>query len=713
MAILSDIRQKPIILIAIVGLALFAFVLNPSSLEKFFKANKVNEVGNVDGETISRQEFAQALDAYKAQVGNRVSEMQAAKTVWDNLVRKKIYEIQLAKAGVTIGEQDIMNALYETPSVKDNPRFLTAGLFDKDKFKEFLATMKDDPAQQASWAGWQNFMLSIKENLERTTYNNLVLNGLGASLKEGETKYLTENTRITGQYVYIPYTSIADSLITIKKSDVQKYIDNHKADYQVKESRDIKYVNFIIKATPKDEEAIKKEVAKLIDDRQEYSSVTKGDVTIKGLKNTEDYVGFLEENKSDISLDDTFKFKNEINAQIADKVMSGNKGDVFGPYKEGDYFKISKITEITKMPDSVKASHILIPFLGSRSATAETKQNEAAAKKTTDSILAVVKQSPSKFNDLAKQFSVDKSNADKGGELGWFTYSRMVPEFRDYCFTHKTGDLGVVKTQFGFHIVKIQNQKNIEKAVKLATYARKIEASEETENAIFQEAETFALEVSNGKKFDDVVSEKKLNSNPVIGIKALDENITGLGNQRQIINWAFDADSEVGSFKRFDTDKGYVVATVTAKTEEGLMPVEKAITSVRPILTKQKKTELINSKINGATLGDIAQNNKQMVKQMSDVTLASPTISGVGNEPNVVAAMQYAKENELYKGIEGNKGVFAFVVTKRTLPPSLPNYDSYRNRIASERKGESFAMYNALKSALNVEDNISNFYGIQ
>ncbi|MDY0780212.1 peptidylprolyl isomerase [Tenacibaculum sp. IB213877] len=711
MAILSKIRERSLFLILVIGLALFAFVLDPSSLSDFFNASKVNEVGEVNGEAITRQEFAEALENYKAQTGNRVSEMQAAKAVWNNLLRQKIYENQLTEAGITVGEADIMNALYEAPSVQGDPRFQTSGIFDKDKLKEHLATIKAD--RTAEWSAWQNYMASLKNNLQKTAYDNLVAAGLGASLKEGEAQYLTENTKVNSKFVYVPFSSVSDSLVTVGKSEVEGYINNHSDEFEVEASRDIKYVKFDIVPTEADEEAIKTEVAKLLNDREEYNAVAKGNITVKGLKSTTDYKTFLDENKSDVSLNENLQFKVQVPQTIAEDIFNGEEGDVFGPYKDNGFFKISKITEIARVPDSVKASHILIPFIGSRSADAEITQTEEQAKKTADSLLAVVKNSPSKFADLAKELSSDKGSAEKGGDLGWFTYNRMVPEFRDFSFENNKGDMGVVKSVFGFHIINIEDQKNFQNAVKLATFGRKIEASEATENAIFQDAETFALEVSKGTNFDELVKEKNVSSLPAVGLKALDENVPGLGNERQIITWAFDKDAEVGDYKRFDVNGGYVVATLTGKTEKGLMPVDKAVATVRPILVNEKKAEIIKNKLNGSTLDEIAKATNQTVRTAEGVNLQSPTITGVGFEPKVVGAMLNAKENEVFNKVVGDRGVFAFMVTGKELPTELPNYDSYRKRIANQRKNQSFKMYEAIKKASNIEDNMSSFYGIQ
>ncbi|UTD16300.1 peptidylprolyl isomerase [Tenacibaculum mesophilum] len=705
MAILSKIRERSMFLILVIGLALFAFVLDPSTISDFFSASKVNEIGEVNGEAISRQEFAEALEAYKAQTGNSMSEMQAAKAVWNNLIRQKIYKKQLEEAGITVGDVDILNALYETPVVQNDARFQTSGIFDKNKLKEHLATIKEENGQE--WAAWQNYMASIKSNIEKTTYDNLVAAGLGASLKEGESRYLTENTKVSGRYVYVPYTTIADSLVTLKKSDIQNYINEHQDAFQVEASRDINFVKFNIEPSAKDEEAIKANVAKLIDD-----SVV-NNTPVKGLKNTTNYNEFLEENDSDLRLDNSYKFKIQVPQVIAEEVFNGNEGDVFGPYKDAGFFKLSKITEVKQLPDSAKASHILIPFVGSASADATVVQTEGEAKKTADSLLAVVKADKSKFADLAKKMSSDQGSAEKGGFYDWFAYNRMVPSFRDFVFEGKEGDMGVVKTQFGFHVIKIDGQKNFQPVVKLATFGRKIEASEETENAVFQNAETLALELANGKAFEEAVKEKNLTSLPAVGLKSLDENVPGVGNERQIITWAFEPETEEGSYKRFDVEGGYIVAVLTAKTAKGLTPVDKAITSVRPILTNERKAKMIEDKMSGATLEEIAKSVNQSVRAATDVNLQSPTISGVGFEPKVVGAMMNAKENKVVKNVAGDKGVFAFVVEKREEPTALPNYDTYRKRIVAERQNKTFQMYEAVKKASEIKDNMSSFYGIQ
>lgn len=704
MAILSQIRERSMALILVIGLALFAFVLDPSSIEDFFNSTKVNTIGEVGGETISRKDFSEALEAYKAQVGNGITDMQASKTVWNNLVREKIYQNQLAEAGIEVGENDVWSALIENQSINTDQRFLnSAGMFDEGKLKEFLVLAKSDSPEV--WNTWSAFMGRIKTGLENTTYNNLITAGLGASLKEGEQEYLNNNTKITSQFVYVPFTTIQDSLVTVTKSEIEAYVKANPTNFKVDASSDLKYVKFDIIPTKGDEDAIEKEVADLLNDKD----------GVKGLRNTTDATVFVTENNSDLALDNSYNFKNTVSVAIADAVFNGEEGAVYGPYKDRGHFKISKVTEVVQISDSIKGAHILIPFIGSTSASQTTTKTDDQAKKSADSIFKLVRRNKKKFAAIADEINPDGTKG-KGGLIDWIpvnTAFSLDKNFGEGLFFGNKGDVKIVKTKFGYHIIRIDDTNKKQTAVKLATFARRIEASEATENTIFQNAETLALALENGSKFDDVVKEKGLISQSAFGLKMLDENVPGIGNQRDMVSWANKKENEVGAYKRFDTNNGHVVAVIINKTFKGLMSAARATSNVRPILLNEKKAAIITKTMNGATLADIATATKQIVRTASAVSMLSPIISGVGFEPKIIGAMFSGKENTVFNKVVGDKGVFAFVVTKREKPVALPNYDTVRKRISDTRKGQTSLMYNAIKETANVEDNRGAFYGIE
>jgi len=194
-------------------------------------------------------------------------------------------------------------------------------------------------------------------------------------------------------------------------------------------------------------------------------------------------------------------------------------------------------------------------------------------------------------------------------------------------------------------------------------------------------------------------------------IKVLQETVPGLQNQRQIVTWAFDDATKIGTSKRFDLDNGgFAVVILTGSTEKGLAPVKDVAAQVRPILVNQKKAEIIKSKMNGATLQEIVQATNAKVRNVASVTLESPTLSGVGKEPAVVGAMYVIKDNSIATKIVGNKGVFAVKTISKQLPVALPNYSASRANMTKEMQNKSNSLFTALKEASDVEDYRSNLY---
>lgn len=718
MAILSKIRDRSMFLILIVGLALFAFVLDPSSIQQFFSSSKVNSIGEVNGEDIDREEFAQQVEAYRTQSGGRATQMQAVNAVWSGMVAEKIFEDQLEKAGIVIGEKDIWDAMVALPEIQNSPLFKNeANLFDEEKLKEYIANMKDDAesGNTQAWMNWLSTEKNIKRNLQRQSYTSLVKAGLGASLEEGERDYLFNNTKMDAQFVYVPYTSIPDSLSYVSKEEIQKYLNDNTKRFKPEATRTLQYVKFDIVPSEEDDAEAKNLVESFINDKEEYSNAAKTTVKIAGLKNTTNYEEFLSNNRSDLAIDNGYKFKNQILAEVSDEVFNASIGDVVGPYKQNGYYKISKVVETVQLPDSVKSSHIIIPYAGTtRSTSTKTKEE---AKKTADSVYALVRNSKSKFTEIANEINTDGTKG-KGGDIGWVRKDQAFSpsfdrDFADFIYKNKVGSIQVVETAFGFHIIRIDEQTKPEKAVRLATFARLVEASEETENNIFEEAETLNANIAEGKDLNELATEKGYNVQTALNLKVLAEAIPGLGAQRQMVTWAFG--TQVGDSKRFDIDvngkRGYAVAILTGKTEEdGVVVSSDLLSKIRPELIDQKKAELIKKKMTGATLEEIAKNSGTNVRSASSVGLSSPLISGVGNEPAVVGAMSTIKLNEVSELINGEKGVFVVKVTKRDAPVDLENYDNFRKKIVGQLQGRSNQIFQVLEETADIKDNRGKFF---
>jgi len=710
MAILGKIRERSLFLIIVIALALFSFVIGDVFTGGGFGGSS-NSIGEVNGENINREEFVKLVDQAKAQNQNRGSQMQNVNAAWNNLIQKKVYKAQIEKSGISVGEKDVWDEIVAQYS--NSPQFKNeAGLFDEDKFKEFVAGINDakddDQQSKQAWLNWLEYEKNIKTNLEIRTYNSLITAGLGATLKEGERHYIANNTKLDLEYVYVPFTSIADSTITVTDDEILAYAKKYPNDYKAEASRDISFVKFDIKATSEDEQDIKSGLQKLIYDFEEYNKAAKSNMTVTGLANTVNVEEFFRNHNSDTPLNNNFTIKSKVNQAIADTLFNLNIGDVYGPYKENNYFKITKVVAVKQLPDSVKARHILIPFIGTTNDPAIT-QTEGQAKKMADSLLTIVKNDKSQFADLAKTISTDKGSGAKGGDLDWFTYERMVPEFRDYSFENKVGDVGIVKSQFGFHIIDIQEQKNHQKHVKLATFSREIVPSEETENAIFQKAETFTSQISEGKKFEDLAKNEKLTIQPVIGLKAMDERVSTLGLQRQIVTWAFNKDTKLNENKRFDVEKGYAIIKLTARNEKGLN-LGSAKSFIKTKLLNEKKSNSIKEKMKGNNLQDIAKLFNAKVQSSRAVSLGSPILTGAGRSEDIINTLITLPEGKLYKGVNSTNGVFSVKIVKKDNPKPLENYTSSKNTVWNLNKSKGSRVYNALKKSTNIQDNRADFY---
>ena len=706
MAVLENIRKRTTVLILIIGLALFAFVISGVFTSSNFGAGgKVGTtVAEINGHEISIDEFRQKVETASRRVGPTVSSMQVMNQVWENEVRNTILGEQFEDLGIGIEQDQIVDFL-RTTGYAQSPEFQNEnGVFDANKFRQTVLDWKtNNPLQYEAWLETEKEIIQLAKE---QTYFDLVKAGVGATLKEGELDYKLANEKMDIKYVRVPYTSIPDSTITVTKSEIADYISKHKEDYKQDPARDIRFVYFDEKPSEADELAIKKGVTDLLDDTVEYNSQTDRNDTILGFRNTKDVAAFLDRN-SDVKFDTIYKAKKNLPSSVADSLMNLKVGEFYGPYKDAGSYKISKMMG-RKPNGSVKASHILISYEGATRASADVKRTKEEAREEANRLLREAKKSDVVFAELARDNS-DGPSAPNGGDLGYFQEGTMVPKFNDFAFGNPVGTIGLVETDFGFHVIKIDDKEDI---VQIATLSREIVASEETTNKLFTDATKFEMEtLEDESAFSEIAKKSDYLVRPVNKIKALDENLPGLGAQRSIVQWAFNEDTEVGDIKRFNVNNGYAVVQVTGSYEEGLMSPEDASATVLPLIRKERKAAQIIAANKGKAMDAIASSNNVSVSTASALTVKSPTIPGAGSEPVVVGAAYGMKEGETSDLIEGNTGVFMIELTKRTEAPELQNYSTYANSIKNSAANRvNIEVYNALKESSEIEDKRAVFY---
>jgi peptidylprolyl isomerase/peptidyl-prolyl cis-trans isomerase D len=275
-------------------------------------------------------------------------------------------------------------------------------------------------------------------------------------------------------------------------------------------------------------------------------------------------------------------FKSQLPPTVADTLINLNEGDIYGPFKVDNAFYLTKVLETKRMPDSADSKHILIRYAGTMRAPETITRTKEEAQKLADSLLGVVKKDKTKFAELASEFS-DDGSSQNGGDLGTSTPGRMVPPFDKFIFNNPTGTIGLVETDFGFHVVEVGKQSEPKKAIRLATVVKNIEPSKKTTDDVFFRASKFEVAVKDGD-FSELAKSQNLEVKPVNNLGKMEANIPGLGANRPIVNWAFNEDTKVGDIKRFSVPEGYVIAQLTRKNEKGLMSVAQASPTVNPIL---------------------------------------------------------------------------------------------------------------------------------
>ncbi len=691
MAVLNKIRQRSIFLIVIIALALFSFVLadlirNGGAISQ----KSQNTIATINGTDIDRTDFARKVEQASRNFGANGSNFQAMNYVWNQQVRQVVFDEQFGELGIRAGADQVSELLQE--GLANNPTFQNdAGVFDTAKMQEYVASIKSNPT---AYQQWKDYKLSLGKSALEKTYMTLVKAGLGVTLKEGELAYKMENDAVNIKYVQLPFSGIKDEEINVSDAEIQSYIDKHANVYKTEASRDMRYVFFKEEPSQEDENALTAKIAQITD-------------AFRKAENIEEFVNT--DHNSAIKYTDRFVFKKDLPATVADTLYNVPIGEIYGPYKDGQYIKISKVIAHKQQHDSLKASHILVSWKGLGTA-GDTERTKEDAKKLADSILTVVKVDKTKFVSLAKEYSADSSNKDKGGDLGYFAPGRMVPAFNDFCVDNKTGDMGVVETAFGYHVITIEDQKNIQKAVKIATIAEEIEPSEKTISDIFTETTKFQIATKDAD-FAEKAKENEYEVLPINKINELAENIAGLGNQRTIVQWAFNEDTKTGAVKRFEVTDGYAVVQLTAKAAKGIQKVADASPLIKPILIKEKKAEMLKNKISGANLEDIAKNQSQSVKTASALNMKTPTISGAGNEPKIVGAAFALEIGKISDPIIGNNGVYVIEVTKKTPADGLDTYMSYAAQATkTEANAANSRVFNALKEAAEIEDKRANFY---
>ena len=702
MAVLGNLRKNSFVLIAVIGMALFAFVIAGVFDGSGFQSQE--PIGIVNGEELSVTDFRNQIDILKKSYN--FNDLQALTTAWDETVRSKLLSQQIDELGIGSSRDHLEFFLSQSPSFNSDERFLNdAGIFDVNKFSNFIAELKElNPQSYSQWSlQEEQFNKQIKFN----SYFNLVSSGFNSTFFEGKNQYLKSNDIADISFVKIPYSTVNDSLISVSSSEIKNYIKDNPADFDQKSIRSFDYIIFNESPSAKDETDLRNKINSLLNEREEYNQISKLNEVIPGFMTTPNLDFFLSEN-SDVPYDSIYRPKGYFSSSHAQMIFNLENNNTYGPYVDGDFLKISKMLD-KKTNGNVRASHILIAYNGSQGSNPQITRTKNEAKNEANRILKLARSNPDNFSSYALDFS-DGPSKSNGGDLGFFQEGNMVKPFNDFVFDNRIGRIGLVETAFGFHIIKIVAKEDV---VLVGTLALKNVPSDRTSDSIFNIASKFEIELSNIGDFNQTAESFDFEVKSLNNIGELDHDLPNMENQRRLVQWLFNEETEIDDFKRFDLSRGgYVIAKLTDKAEEGLMKPKLASITVLPILKNKKKAKIIiNNNKKFKNLEDLASNNNLEILNVSALNQLTPIVAQAGFEPKVIGKAFGLEINSISDLFEGETGVYMIKLNNLKSASELESYTPFENQLTSKfRSNIDFNIIQSLKKSAEISDNRNDYY---
>ncbi len=337
MAILGQIRKRSFFLIVVIGMALFAFVISGVFVGSGITQGQ--KVGEINGEEIDYESFnlmvQQVQDAYGLNYSSAVD------YAWEIGLQDMVLVQELEKLGINVGKEQLEQILSAQPELVSDPSFQNEiGIFDFRKFTKFISDLKQmNPVAYNSWKMQEQDIISIaKKNI----FFNLISSSVTYTDIESDLEYHLENDKVTIDYVKVSFDDIPDSLFNISNSQVSNYVRKNKDNFMMDPSRVIDYVFVPDDASNIDENNIRTNLEVIRDGIIQYNDVTKLVDSIEGFKNVKDIPEFVD-TYSEIPYEETYMSRDQLPGQFADILYGLGKGQTFGPYKDGNYYVLSRM----------------------------------------------------------------------------------------------------------------------------------------------------------------------------------------------------------------------------------------------------------------------------------------------------------------------------------------------------------------------------------
>ncbi len=695
MAMMARMRSlAPWFILLVGGLFVLFMVISDSRVLEFMGQRSQN-VGSIDGEDISYQDFSNMVERARQNqerlTGQTIDESQMdlfRDQVWDAIVTQKLLQKKIKEFGIVVTDDEVREALLGPNPPEELKRQFTdsAGVFNRQLYEQALR----DPRNKEIVLYYEDI---IREQIQQQKLQDYLFASVVVGDEEVKEHFIRQNIKMRADYILINTASIPDNEINFTDNELKDYYEKHKDDYKVEHTRKLKYVLFRRQPSKDDSLGIKNNlnaiVAKIKSDTASFKSYVQ-------IYSDQPY------RRDTISI-------TALPVEARELLLKASKGDVIGPIATYEGYTVYKLIDRVKSKNEVvRASHILIRSSGN------DKEDFEKANQVYNELIK-----GADFATVAKSKSNDPGSASKGGDLGWFARGQMVKEFEDACFNGKIGVIQKpVKTTYGYHIIKVTGKLNEDFVIEKIT--NKIQVSASTLDKLYQDASDFAY-IAKENGFD---SEAKVMNYDVIETPPFSEDVVaipGLGVNKALVKWTFE--NSLGNISDvFKVPTGYVVVKISDITKAGFKKFDEVKNFVKVKVMQEKKIEkaLSIAKQIRAKLGD--NGNKQVALTVWDKARIDSTaeFTSAGPIPNIgsdYAFINYALKGEMNKWsqpVKSNFGVYLINVRYRTkFDPNTFDLQKQgiKKELAQNKKMYLFNLWlQEIKKEANIVDNRHIFY---
>jgi len=696
MATLGNIRKRSGLLLAVIGIAMLAFILGDFMQSQRVGGSSQIIIGEIEGEKVMPQDFQNKVEEQIEIQGsqnpnfsiNEATRGQIRNQVWNQLIRDILMNNQYNTLGIALSDKEWMERLSGSnvhPEISKIPLFQdpNTGQFDGNRALMYVkGIMSEESAESRNqWISYQEYLIKLIKN---SKYDALISKSMHITDYQSKISAKEKNNNIVFNYVKIPYVNLDDSSFIPSDKEIKDYYSKNKSDYKQTKSKDIDYVVF--------------EVVPSLDDEQETINYLKSLLLEFG--EFEDYKNLVRRH-SDISNNQFIYSKKESLLDVEwEKLFDAQLGSTIGPYLHPEgYYRIAKLVDVQKRADSVKARHILI-------------SNERMTPDSANIILTQLKnkyEDGDDFGELAQLNSDDKGSAIKGGDLGWFTEGRMVDEFNEACFSSSKGQMQIVETQFGVHLIQVLDHSRKVKKIKIAHIDRNVSASTETFEKYHKQAREFAGKLmSTNISFDSLINMNNLVKRNDYQIVETKNSISGLPNSREIVKWVNLANKgDISDI--FEINNSLVVCYLLESRDEGFTQLNTLNEEISSIVMMQKKYDYVKKLYNDQDLESIASKNSTSV-QSAKINFSSNSITGIGFEPKLIGKIFSSSDANYNLPVKCSNSIVYFK-TISIDSIKVINESAERIQLLNALKSVSTVeSFNALKEKATLIDNRAEIY---